>query len=180
MEGMGVVTCLVIDRVGRVCGGMQIQNRSCSRPHMMIVPSWTLPFKIVNSFWKFEPEDHTKYKADEVEPKGIGPLNPAGFRFRFAIIPVLADFVEPLWIVRDDSIQLLLYAPLHHVGFIHSPSKDLPICFSNVSHKPCANWSQKILLKHIEGHVGNIEELASIRCGESDMAYWESRQVMRT
>ncbi len=55
---------------------------------------------------------------------------------------IVADFLELLRVVCDDTVDPLLNAPLHQVLIIDCPDEELSAGFTDIPHEFCANWAK--------------------------------------
>ena len=90
------------------------------------------------------------------------------------------DVQELLGIVGDDAVDLGPDAPSHHVDVVDRPDEDGPVGGLSVVKEPPSGRTEQDLLQQVEGYVGDLEELSSVREVESDMRDGKAGEVSIT
>lgn len=93
---------------------------------------------------------------------------------------IIADFQVLLGIVRDDSVKLFAYAPLHPLFVIHCPRKYRSLGFLDVSQECISKRADHDLLQHVEAYTRDFQELTSICEAKANMRNRVSRQILAT
>ena len=128
----------------------------------------------------FPPEDRAEDEDHEINPSDQHPLTPRDVNLSLSSLPLVANFQEALRVVRDHAVEFPLDTPLHHGLVVDRPHVQWSSFRFGVAHETSAEvWGHECLLQHVEGHVGDGEELARVRYGEADVGYREGREVLR-
>ena len=94
--------------------------------------------------------------------------------FPLPLLHLVADLQEPLRVVGNHGVEFLLDAPPHHIWLVDRPHVQRPPFRSRIADE---TWSKdrhhERLCQHVEGYIGDREELARVRYGEADVRYGE-------
>ena len=101
---------------------------------------------------RHDPEEHNRHPIAKSHMARIDSLR----------IPLLTDLQELLRIVRDDAVHFLADVPLHHVGLVDGPDEDGPLGGFGFADEVGAARAHEGCLEHVEGDVGDFEELAGV------------------
>lgn len=67
------------------------------------------------------------------------------------IAVIVANFLEPLWVVCDYAVNSSLNAPFHQVVVVDRPYEKLSTRFANVPDEVCANGTKQHFLQPVTG-----------------------------
>jgi hypothetical protein len=141
-----------------------------SPPHMplLLLPQPTM----------LPPENASKGQNHQIHPQNHHPLPPRNVNLAFPSLPILADLKELLRIVGDDAVEAFADAPPHHIFFVHGPCEDGSSLGFRIAHEALAEeGGDEGFLQHVEGDVGDGEELPGVGYREADVRYRECREV---
>ena len=126
------------------------------------------------------PEDRPEDKHHEINPSDHHPLAPRDVDFPLPLLPLVTHLQKPLRVVRNHTIEFLFDAPFHYILLVDRPHVQRPPLRLRIADEAGSEERQyEGLLQHIEGDVGNGEELAGVGYGEADMRYWKVGKVFR-
>ena len=126
----------------------------------------------------FPPKYRPKDDDHQIDPGNAHPLAPRNLNVPLALLPLVTDLQELLWIIGNHSVESLLDAPLHHVFFVNRPDVQRPSFRFRIADETCSEKRQhERLCKHIEGYVGDREKFARVWDGEADVGYREGGEV---
>ena len=84
------------------------------------------------------PKNCAKNEYHEMDPGNHHPLAPGDVDFPLSLLPLVADLQKQLRIVRKHPIELLVYAPSHHVRLVDRPHVYRPPFRFHVTNEACA------------------------------------------
>lgn len=126
------------------------------------------------------PEQRPKDKHHKVGPSNQHPLTQRDLDVPLPLLPLVADFQEALRVVRNHTVKLVFDAPFHHGLLVDRPDVHRPPLRFHIADEACSEeWQHERLLQHVEGDVGDREELARVRDGEADVRYGIGGEVFR-
>ena len=138
------------------------------RRDLFLARSTVLPPKYCakDEHHEVDPSDHHPLAKRDVDAPPLPSL------------PLVTNLQELLRIVRDDPVEFLLDAPPHHVRLVDRPHvQRAPLGFGVADEARAEDGEHEGLLQHVEGDVGDREELARVRDGEADVRDGEGGQV---
>lgn len=127
---------------------------------------------------KLPPEYYTEDCHIEVDPYDIEDFIPTEPYLSVCLVPTVADIEELLRVVRDDTINFFLDAPLHHGLLINGPDIDKPPQPPGITQELGAEGTHERLLEHIERYVGDGEKPTSKHDREANVCDRKGRQVV--
>ena len=111
-------------------------------------------------------------------PTDACPLARADLDSSIPILPALTDLQQPFRIVGDHAVKTLPDAPLHHVHIVDRPGIERAVLGSAFADEAGSDaGADERALQHVEGDVGDGEELAGVRDGEADVGDGEGWKV---
>ena len=92
--------------------------------------------------------------------------------------PSVRNLFETLRIVSNHAIDTSIDTPSHHLVFVDSPENERSVEAACIFDKACRK--EKGFLQHVEGNVGDREEMAGIGGREANVGDGEIREVTGT
>lgn len=90
----------------------------------------------------FPPKYRPKDKHHEIDPGDRHPLTPRDTDFPLSLLPLVTDLQEVLWVIRNHTIDFLVYAPSHHGWFVDRPHVQRPAFRFHIANKACSKERQ--------------------------------------
>ena len=127
------------------------------------------------------PEDGAEDEHHEIDPGDHHPLAQGDVDAPPPSLPLVTDVEEELRVVRDDAVEFPLDTPPHHLRLVDRPHVQRSALFGlGVADEARPEDGQhEGFLQHVEGDVGDGQELARVRDGEANVRDGEGGQVLR-
>jgi len=155
-----------------------IRSKTSSKAREAKLPLLLWQIYVVQSKSMLQPEEESKNPGKDIDPQKMYKNNRGPWRRCRRLIKSGADFQVFFGIIRDNSIQVLAYTPVHIFLVIYSPWIYLTVSCFGVAYELLAERRHECNLKHVERYIGNGKDLTGVGDWEADICNRKAWKVI--